>query len=148
MQSVIQNKINSLRNDNIQNFYTNYFMNDIEKDVEIFENNDAILFINPEKDFYKLFFAYSDINSFMELLHKLPNKKIYLEIISKTEPQDDFINAIKPYFEYKTTYQKLYKKLEVSENKVFPKCKTDIDLIFDKGRLICTCCRQKSFDSV
>lgn len=136
MQSIKSNeivkKINNLRKKNINNFQSNYFFTQIEEDILYAENNDALIFLSREKTFYKLFYAFVDAVSFSNLLKDLPDINIYLEIISKQEPSHDLQTALKPYFEYKTTYQKLYKKLDVIEKKIPVISTVDIDLIFEK----------------
>lgn len=128
----INNKINTLRKTSITNFQTNYFLTPIDNNCIIFENHEAIVFLSKEKNFFKLFYAFVDLNSFEALLNQLPQKEIYLEIVSKVPPQNEFKEILNKYFEYKTTYSKLYKKLEVIETKVAEKSKIDIDLLFEK----------------
>lgn len=131
-KNLIVEKINNLRKSSVSNFQTNYFMTPIEEDCIAFENNEAIVFLSKEKHFYKLFYAFISLNSFEKLLKELPNKEIYLEIISKTPPTYELKNILEKYFEYKTTYQKLYKKLEVTEPQTAVQSKVNIDLIFEK----------------
>lgn len=130
--NIIFNKINNLRKTSIASFQTNYFMTPIEDDCATFKNNEAIVFLSKEKHFYKLFYAFINPNSFEQLLKELPNKEIYLEIISKTPLSNELKFVLEKYFKYKTTYSKLYKKLEVDGIKAPLKSKIDTDLIFEK----------------
>lgn len=128
----INEKINTLRKLSIGKFQTNYFLTPIDDDCIAFENNEAIIFLSEEKHFYKLFYAFIDLNSFENLLKELPNKEIYLEIVSKTPPTDSLKKVLEKHFEYKTTYSKLYKKLEIIKPQTPVQTKIDIDLIFEK----------------
>lgn len=125
-------KINYLRKTDISNFKTNYFTPELNNPELIFETANAIIFLIKEKTFYKLFFAYNNIKDFQELLNKLPKFEIYLEIVSKTKLDTELKSALEEYFEYKTTYQKLYKKLNTSEDRTFPACKVNTNLIYEK----------------
>lgn len=125
-------KINNLRKSNVSVFQTNYFFNELEKEIIFAENKTSLIFLKREKNFYKLFYCTINFSDLEKLLINLPKKEIYLEIISKTEIDTDAYSLITKYFEYKTTYQKLYKKLQVTENVTMPICKIDVDLIFDK----------------
>ena len=127
-----QAKINELRKKGIQNFQTNYFMNEIDEKSICFENDNAIIVLQQEKIFHKLYYAFCDLSAFEELLPKLPNKEIYLEIISRKEIDVQVKNVIEKFFECKTIYQKLYKKLTLSDIKVSQKYHADKDLIYQK----------------
>lgn len=129
---LINEKINVLRKTSVERFQSNYFLTPISEDCITFENNEAIVFLSKEKHFYKLFYAFIDIKSFEKLLEKLPQAEIYLEIISKTSLTEELKVVLEKYFEYKTTYQKLYKKLEVIEPRIPVKSNIDIGLIFEK----------------
>lgn len=121
-----------MRRLNIKSFQTNYFNITIDSDCICYSNENAIIFLNQEKDFYKLYYAYIDSVDFEQLLKQLPSLNIYLEIISKNELPKEQKVIIKKYFNYCTTYQKLYKKLVVNNAKILPKCRIDIDLIYQK----------------
>ncbi len=127
-----QAKINELRKKGIQNFQTNYFMNELDEKSIYFENDNAVTVLQKEKTFHKLYYAFYDLSAFEELLTKLPNKEIYLEIISRKEIDVQVKNVIENFFTYQTTYQKLYKKLTLTENKIFQKYHADRDLIYQK----------------
>lgn len=131
-KNTILEKINILRKSSVKKFQTNYFLTPINDDCIAFENSEAMIFLSKEKHFYKLFYAFINLNSFENLLKELPNKEIYLEIISKTPPTDELKNILEKHFEYKTTYSKLYKKLEVIEPQTPVQTKVDVDLIFEK----------------
>ena len=122
---------NDLRRKSTLDFQSNYFMTDLDIDFFI-KNDDAVIVLSKEKTFYKLFYAFINIESFKQLLKQLPNKEIYLEIISKQPPLKELETALEQFFEYKTTYQKLYKKLQVIEPQIPVESKIDIDLLFDK----------------
>lgn len=128
----ISAKYNSLRKTNANNFQTNYFLSPIEDECFTLENKNAFIFLSKEKDFYKLFYAFTCLDDFESLLSKLPSKNIYLEIIAKKTLPTDFQSVLDKYFEYKTTYQKLYKKLENSEVRSDILCQVDVNLVFDK----------------
>ncbi len=121
-----------MRSLNIKSFQTNYFNIPIDSDCICFSNKNAILFLNQEKDFYKLYYAYINSADFELLLEQLPSLNIYLEIISKNELPKEQKAVINKYFNYYTTYQKLYKKLSVNNAEILPKCRIDIDLIYQK----------------
>ena len=127
-----QAKINELRKKDIQNFQTNYFMNEIDEKSICFENDNAVIVLQQEKTFHKLYYAFCDLSAFEELLPKLPDKEIYLEIISRKEIDNKLKDLIEKFFEYKTTYQKLYKKLTLTKDKTSQKYHADSDLIYQK----------------
>lgn len=125
-------KINNLRKSDIQNFQTNYFLNKLDDEIECFENENAIIILQPEKNFFKIFFAFCDINSFDKILSQLPQKEIYLEIISKIEIENNLKEIINKYFAYQTTYQKLYKKLKINNKLKTQKFIVDSSEIYNK----------------
>ena len=125
-------KIDALRKSDVKNFQTNYFLTPVEDDCFVLENGKAIVFLSLEKDFYKLFYAFINLDEWGRLLSRLPSKNIYLEIIAKKMLPADFQSVLDKYFEYKTTYQKLYKKLENSEVWSDTQYQVDVNLVFDK----------------
>lgn len=125
-------KINLLRQNNAKAFQTNYFTFVDDIDIWLAENDNALAFLIKEKDFYKLFYAFVSIDDFEKLLNALPDFEIYLEIVSRQNPETELERVLKKFFEYKTTYQKLYKKLEPAEPLVNTACLCDLGLIFDK----------------
>ena len=129
---LIGEKINELRKQDVRNFQTNYFFTTLSDNVLYKQNQNAIIFLAKEKSFYKLYYALTNILSFSELLAFLPDEEIYLEIVARQEIEEDFSQILDKFFEYQTTYQKLYKKLEVLPQKYTIDCRVDVDLVFEK----------------
>ena len=125
-------KFDSLRRTDIKNFQTNYFLTPVDQECFALENEQAAIFLSKEKNFYKLFYAFTSLHNFEMLLSQIFYEDVYLEIIAKRPPFSDFQKLLNKFFEYKTTYQKLYKKLEISNRTFDVSCKIDEKLIFDK----------------
>ena len=70
-----QAKINELRKKGIQNFQTNYFMNELDDSAIIFENENAIICLSKDRDIYRLYFAFINLLDFENLLKQLPFDK-------------------------------------------------------------------------
>lgn len=103
----IQVKITELKKKNSNSFSSNYFLNPLNDEIQILENENAILFLTKDKDIYRTYFAYNDLNSFENLLLKLPKDiKISLEILSKKEVEKELFDCLNKYLLFETAYER------------------------------------------
>jgi len=120
--STILDKISEIKKANGNEFYTNYFLNKLDEEVLFLENEGALVFLQPEADFYHLYFATKNLLNLEELFLQIPAvSDIAIEIICKNKIDENLYNCINRNFQYQTTYErmKLY-KIEPSE------CKSEI----------------------
>lgn len=97
--SIILDKINSIKKSNPSEFKTNYFFNQLDEEVLYLENDCALVFLQPETDFYRLYFATSDLNKLDVIFKALPAKTdICLNYICKKKIDDDLAQIILNYF--------------------------------------------------
>ena len=118
-------KINTLRKKDIKNFQTNYFINELDEEIQCFKNNNAIIFLQPDRDIYRLYFAFIEMSDFEELLKKLPlDIKISLEILTKKEIDNYLSECIKKYLHFDTMFERyrckceklrIFQKIEVNQ---------------------------------
>lgn len=134
-----QAKINELRKKGIQNFQTNYFMNELDDSAIIFENDNAIICLSKDRDIYRLYFAYINLLDFENLLKQLSlNKKVSLEIIAKGELDINLYDCVNKYIPYETTFERMRAKCDeilisriYNHNEIQYATREDINIIYD-----------------
>lgn len=98
-------KINALRTADINNFHTNCFLSDFDNACFINSNENAIIFFIREYDFYRLYYAYTDMNAFENLLRNIPDNISYsIEILQKEPLSDEVKNTIDKYAPFNTIF--------------------------------------------
>lgn len=136
----IKNKINELRKKDSINFFTNYFLTPLDDEIFCVHNENAIVFLQIDRENFRLFFAYINEKSLNELLKFLPkNKEVSLEIISKKDIPGSLNNIVTKYLEYETTFERMKclvgnikkTKLYLEDEIEFAK-NNEIDIIYDK----------------
>lgn len=132
MNTTVKQLIDTLRKDNPNTFSTNFFSFAPIEDCDFLSNENAIFFWKMEYDFYKLYYAFSDLMAFDALLKKLPPLNIFLEIVSKYPLSSELTACLAKYFSYATTYQKMYKKLQPASQTQFPISVIDTELLYEK----------------
>lgn len=130
--SIIFDKINTIKKSNPSEFKTNYFFNQLDEEILCLDNDNAIIFLQPEYDFFRLYFAYVDTESLDCLFDCLKNNDIYLEIITKTKPNEELNKIILKHFSFETLYQKMFKKLKITEEKTSINDLINVDEIYEK----------------
>lgn len=133
----IMTKINSIKLIDCFNFYTNYFFNKLDDEVYYYENEKAIIFLQPESDFYHLYFACTNLDYLEKLFEQIDLKAdIAVEIICKNKIDDFLFKSLSKYFEYQTTYNrtKLY-NLRERPYKKEPLFATENDVEFIHNQL-------------
>lgn len=134
----ISAKIFALRKYDIQNFHTNYFMAPLDENILCFENEQAIIFFQPEDDFLHLYFAANSLKALNNLFAAYKTEKdTAVEIICKNAITQDLFMCVNQYFPYQTTYHrtKLY-KIDERPCKIPPQYAdlNDVDFIHDSLR--------------
>lgn len=113
-------------------FYINYFLTTLNEELLYFENDGAIVFLQPEHDFYRLYFACSDLEKLDDLLVQLPKDEIYLEYVCKNDIDEKLAEILLRYFTFDALYQKMFKKLNVVDEKYLPVNVIDAKVIYKK----------------
>ena len=117
-------KIDALRKSDVKNFQTNYFLTPVEDECFVLENEKAIVFLSLDRDIYRCYFAYVNLNSFINLLSVLPEgKKICLEYITRSDIPQVLFDAINTYLPYETTF--IRSRCDIQKLRVLKKCKED-----------------------
>lgn len=130
--TIIKQYIEQLRKEHPNTFSTNFFSLGPIENCDFLSNENAILFWKKEYDFYKLYYAFSNLIAFNILLNNLPPLNIFLEIVSNYPVSSELTACLANYFSYETTYQKLYKKLQPQSQAQFPASIIDTELLYKK----------------
>lgn len=105
---MIKDKISELKKQKPANFSTNYFFNVLSQEVICFDSNSAFIFLSLDKNIYRLYYCYTNIEEFSELLSQVPTDlNICVEHLTKTEISQNLFNIINHYFKYETTYERM-----------------------------------------
>lgn len=116
----IKTYISELRKQDIKNFNTNYFLNDLNEQIQYLKNDTSVLFLQPDRDIFRLYFAYTNINDFEKLLGLLPNNiKISLEILTKKEIDKNLYECINKYLQFDTVFERY--RCKCKDLKIFQK---------------------------
>lgn len=104
----IKNKINELRKKDSINFFTNYFLTPLDDEIFCVHNENAIVFLQPEYDFYRMYYTYTNLEFFGVLLKEIePDMAISLEIIQKNELDKNLKNILLNRFVFDTSFIKM-----------------------------------------
>lgn len=128
----IRQYIDQLRKENKENFTTNFFSLEPIENCDYLASEDALIFWKQEQDFYKLYYAFSNLTAFNALLKNLPPLDLYLEIVSKAQLSAELTTCLLKHFTCTTTYQKFYKKITPQNETEFPYSLIDTKLLYEK----------------
>lgn len=98
-------------------YFSNYFLTPLEAQIPLLHSEKSLIFLQPEYDFYRLYFATIDINDFKNLLKQVPeNLDVCIEVVTNSNIPEQLLKTLCEKFKLTETYQKLYKKLDIVAN--------------------------------
>ena len=135
----ISNIYNNLRKEDIKHFQTNYFLTPIAEGTDCYYNEKAIIFLQPDRDIFRLYYAFLELEYFEKLMQQLPlDKKISLEIITKGELDVALYDCVNKYIPYETTFERMRAKCDdiltskiYDHNEIQFATKEDVDVVYD-----------------
>lgn len=114
LSTTVMNKISTLKKQNHSDFVTNYFLNFLDHNAKLFESNNSLVILQPEDNFFRVYFATTDLTEFSKLLNTLPNDQYYsLEIIE----HGDISAELKTIISNKIPYDTRFERMRVPLNK-------------------------------
>ncbi len=104
----VKDKFSEIRKKDVVNFNTNYFLTPLDNEVMCLYNENAIVFLQPEYDFYRLYYVTLSFEALDVLFQKLPSDiKICVEIIKKGPLSDAEKQIFNQHFCFDTTFTRL-----------------------------------------
>lgn len=131
----IRKKIVAITGQDSSSFVTNYYRSPLPEELLYCENDKAVIFLCPEFNHYKLYFASISQDALEELFATIKIPEIYMEIISQKGLTGEEICFYLKYFEFKNLYLKMGKKLETNECNHQPQYSNPIPDIFNSLNL-------------